>query len=141
MHSEILKPVVVLIAWTLVMLVWMVVARLPAMRRAGIDLSKARGGRPGALDGVVEDRAQWPAHNYMHLVEQPTIFYAVALVLAVTDTGDGLNAAIAWVYVGLRVAHSIVQATFNRILVRFVLFALSSLALMALTLHAAMVVF
>jgi hypothetical protein len=77
----------------------------------------------------------------MHLVEQPTIFYAVALVLAVTDTGDGLNAAIAWVYVGLRVAHSIVQATFNRILVRFVLFALSSLALMALTLHAAMVVF
>ena len=141
MHSEILKPVVVLIAWTLVMLVWMVVARLPAMRRAGIDLSKARGGRPGALDGVVEDRAQWPAHNSMHLVEQPTIFYAVALVLAVTDTGDGLNAAIAWVYVGLRVAHSIVQATFNRILVRFVLFALSSLALMALTLHAAMVVF
>lgn len=141
MQSEILKPVVALVAWTLVMLVWMVAVRLPAMKRAGVDLSKVSGGRPGALDGVVEERAQWPAHNYMHLVEQPTIFYAVALVLAMVGAGDGLNATIAWLYVALRIVHSIVQATFNRILVRFILFALSTLALVALTLHAAMAVF
>jgi hypothetical protein len=141
MTSEILKPVVVLIAWSLVMLVWMVVVRLPAMKAAGIDLSKARGGKPGALDGVVPEAAQWPAHNYIHLMEQPTLFYAVALVLAMVGQGDGLNATIAWAYVVLRIAHSIVQATVNRILVRFVLFALSSLALIALALHAAMAVF
>jgi len=141
MTSEILKPVVVLAAWTLVMLVWMVVVRMPAMKKAGIDLSQARGGRPGALDGMVDEKAQWPAHNYMHLVEQPTVFYAVALVLALVGAGDGVNATIAWIYVALRIVHSIVQATFNRIAVRFAMFALSSLALIALTLHAAIAVF
>ncbi len=79
MNRDILQPMVVLAAWTLVMLVWTMVVRFPAMKKAGIDLSKARGGRPGVLDGVIEDKAQWPAHNYIHLVEQPTLFYAVAL--------------------------------------------------------------
>lgn len=136
MHSQILAPVVVLIAWSLVMLVWMMAVRMPALKRAGIDMSKARGGRPGILDGMVEERAQWPAHNYIHLMEQPTLFYAIALTLALLGAGDGINAWIAWAYVALRVLHSIVQATFNKVAVRFSLFVLSTLALMALTLHA-----
>ncbi|UZK66499.1 MAPEG family protein [Sphingomonas sp. M1-B02] len=141
MHAEILKPVVLLIAWSLVMLAWMMAIRMPALKKAGIDLSKARGGRPGILDGMLAERDQWPAHNYIHLMEQPTIFYAVALTLALIGAGNGVNAWIAWVYVGLRIAHSLVQATFNKIAIRFTLFLLSSLALVALTLHAAMVVF
>lgn len=141
MSSEILKPVAVLIAWSLVMLVWMVMARLPAMKKAGIDMNKAVGGRPGALDGVVDEKAQWPAHNYIHLMEQPTLFYAVALLLAVAGMGNGLNATIAWGYVGLRIAHSLLQATVNIIRFRFLLFALSSLCLMALALHALIGVF
>ena len=140
MHSEILQPVVALVAWTLVMLVWMMVIRMPALKKAGIDMSKARGGRPGILDTMVEERAQWPAHNYNHLMEQPTIFYAIALTLALLGAGDGVNATIAWVYVGLRILHSIVQATINKVAVRFSLFVLSTLALMALTLHAAMAI-
>ena len=141
MSYEILKPVAVLIAWSLVMLVWMVGARLPAMKKAGIDMNKAVGGRPGALDGVVDEKAQWPAHNYIHLMEQPTLFYAVALLLAVAGMGNGLNATIAWGYVGLRIAHSLLQATVNIIRFRFLLFALSSLCLMALSLHALIAVF
>jgi hypothetical protein len=141
MQSEILKPVAVLIAWSLVMLVWMVAARLPAMKKAGIDINKAVGGRPGALDGVVEDKAQWPAHNYIHLMEQPTLFYAAAIVIALTGTGNGTNAAIAWGYVILRIAHSLLQATVNIIRYRFLLFALSTLCLMSLSLHALMAVF
>jgi hypothetical protein len=133
--------VVVLIAWSLVMLGWMVVVRLPAMKAAGVDLGKARGGRPGALDGVVPEKAQWPAHNYMHLMEQPTLFYAVAFVIHLAGTGPGLNATLAWTYVALRIAHSVVQATFNRILVRFALFALSTVVLIALALHSAIAVF
>ena len=141
MSSEILKPVAVLIAWSLVMLVWMVVARLPAMKKAGIDINKAVGGRPGGLDGVVDEKAQWPAHNYIHLMEQPTLFYAVALLLAVAGMGNGLNTTLAWAYVGLRIAHSLLQATVNIIRFRFLLFALSSLCLMALSLHALIGVF
>jgi len=84
---------------------------------------------------------QWKAHNYNHLHEAPTVFYAIALVLAIIGQGDGLNATIAWIYVGLRVVHSIIQATVNRVMLRFVVFALSSVALMALVLHAGMAVF
>ena len=135
-RPDILLPVAVLVAWSLVMMLWMVATRLPAMKAKGIDLKTAVGGRPGVLDGVIDDRAQWKAHNYIHLMEQPTLFYAIALTLAVIGQGDGLNATIAWVYVGLRIVHSLVQATVNIIRYRFILFALASLALLALTVHA-----
>jgi len=141
MNSPILQPVVVLIGWSLVMLVWMIAARMPALKKAGIDIGKVTGSKPGGLDGIVEDRAQWPAHNYIHLMEQPTLFYAVTLVLAYVGQGDGINADIAWAYVILRIAHSVFQATVNRVIIRFWIFALASLCLIALTVHAAMAVF
>ncbi|WP_448665051.1 MAPEG family protein [Sphingomonas sp. CJ20] len=140
MYSEILAPIVALVAWTQVMMFWMLVVRIPALPKAGIDIRTVVGGRPHFLDKLLPERAQWPAHNYMHLLEQPTIFYAIALTLALLGDGNGINAAIAWIYVGLRIVHSIVQATYNRVLVRFMLFALSSLALVALTLHAGIAV-
>jgi hypothetical protein len=133
---EILLPVAALVAWSLLMMVWMVAARLPAMRAKGIDLRTAVGGRPGVLDGVVDDRAQWKAHNYIHLMEQPTLFYAIALTLAVIGEGDGLNVQLAWLYVGLRAIHSLIQATINIIRYRFVVFTLSSLVLVMLTVRA-----
>ena len=138
-HSPILAPVVALIGWSLVMMLWMAATRLPAMSRKGIRIGTLVGGRGADLDGVLEDSIQWKSHNYAHLMEQPTIFYAVALSLALMDQGDGLNLTLAWVYVGLRIAHSLVQAIFNRVLVRFLLFLLSSLALVGLTVHAAAV--
>ncbi|RZM31312.1 MAG: MAPEG family protein [Sphingomonas sp.] len=141
MHSEILKPVVVLIAWTLVMLVWMVVTRLPAMKASGVDITTLVGTKAADADGRLPPQVQWKAHNYNHLMEQPTLFYAVCGVIALTGTGDGANAWIAWAYVLLRIAHSVWQATVNKVSVRFALFLGASLALVALTLHAAMAVF
>lgn len=141
MHSEILKPVVVLIAWSLVMLLWMLATRLPAMRAAGIDLGKLVGTKAADGDRALPAEVQWKAHNYIHLMEQPTLFYAVCGVIALTGTGDGANAWIAWAYVALRIAHSVWQATINKVSLRFALFLTSSLMLVALTLHAAMAVF
>ncbi len=141
MHSEILKPVVVLIAWTLVMLVWLVAVRLPAMKKAGIDITRLTGSKTGDADGILPASAQWKAHNYNHLMEQPTCFYAVCLVIAFTGTGDGMNAWIAWAYVALRIVHSVWQSTVNKVSIRFVIFGLATLCLVALTLHAAMAVF
>ena len=140
-HNSLLGPVVALIAWSLVMLLWMVVTRLPAMKKAGVDLNTRVGSTPGALDGIVDDKAQWKAHNYIHLMEQPTLFYAICGVLALVEQGAGLNLTLAWVYVGLRIAHSILQATVNIIRFRFALFALSTLCLAALTVQAAIAVF
>lgn len=141
MHSAILQPVVVLIAWTLVMLVWMLATRLPAMVAAGVDLASLRGSKPADADRGLPATAQWKAHNYNHLHEQPVLFYAVAIVIALTGTGDGINAWIAWAYVALRIAHSLWQALVNTVRVRLALFLLATLALVALTLHASLAVF
>ncbi len=139
--ATILQPLVALMAWTMVMWVWMYATRIPAMSKAGIDAKNMVGSTPRSLDEALPREVQWKAHNYNHLHEAPTIFYAVGLTLAIVGQGDGLNATLAWVYVGLRVAHSLVQATVNRVMVRFALFALSSLALIALIVHAAIGVF
>jgi hypothetical protein len=138
---DILGPVVALAAWTMVMWLWMYATRLPAMTAAKVDPDKLVKDPAASLDTLLPAEVQWKAHNYNHLHEAPTVFYAVALVLAIIGQGDGLNAQIAWVYVGLRVVHSIVQATVNKVAVRFGLFALSSFALIALVLHAALAVF
>jgi hypothetical protein len=72
----------------------------------------------------------------MHLMEQPTIFYAIALTLALMDMGHGINLWLAWGYVALRIVHSIVQSTVNVVQIRFPLFALATLCLLGLTVHA-----
>jgi hypothetical protein len=134
MHSPILAPVVALVAWSMVMWTWMYVTRIPAIRRARMRLDPAapRGEQMSTLPAEV----RWKADNYNHLMEQPTLFYAVALSLALLDRGAGANLALAWAYVALRVAHSLVQATWNKIEVRFGLFFLSSLALLVLVFNA-----
>jgi hypothetical protein len=138
---DILQPVVVLAAWTMVMWLWMYATRIPAMNKAKIDTAGLTGGTGKSLDDVLPPQVQWKAHNYNHLHEAPTVFYAVALVLAITGQGSGLNATLGWVYVGLRVLHSLIQATVNRVMVRFLVFALSSLVLIALIVHACFAVF
>ena len=142
-EAAILKPIVALMIWTMIMWVWMYATRIPAMSKApGIaDPTKLVGSTGASLRKELPERVNWKADNYNHLHEQPTLFYAVALLLALIGQGDGMNAFIAWIYVGLRVAHSLIQATANRVMARFVLFALSSITLIVLIFHATITVF
>ena len=139
MHSQILQPVVALVAWSLVMWAWLYATRIPAMRAAKVPMDPNM--TTADMNAQIPAQVRWKADNYNHLMEQPTIFYAIALTLALAGAGDGMNAWIAWGYVGLRVVHSLVQATVNAILLRWAIFMISSLALVALTLHAAMALF
>jgi hypothetical protein len=125
----------------MVMWLWMYATRIPAMNAAKLDPDALAQDPTRTLDDILPAQVQWKAHNYNHLHEAPTLFYAVCLVLAVAGQGNGMSAQVAWAYVGLRVIHSLVQATVNKVVVRFVLFALSSIVLMALIYHAARVVF
>jgi hypothetical protein len=142
MHYPILAPAAVLVVWSLVMLLWLVVARLGGLKAAGIDLRNAKpGGRGGELNGVLPDKANWKAHNYDHLMEQPTLFYAVIAILAISGAGTALNVQLAWAYTILRIAHSLWQATVNTIMpVRFGLFFVSSVCLIILAINALMAV-
>lgn len=135
MHSPILNAVVALVVWSLVMWGWMYATRIPAIMKMKLKLDSdaPRGEQMNLLPANV----RWKADNYNHLMEQPTIFYAIAITLALMNAGDGINATLAWAYVILRVLHSFVQAVVNKIEVRFALFFLSSLALIALAFNAA----
>jgi len=137
----ILQPVVALAAWTMVMWFWMYATRIPAIGAAKVDLDAMVRDPETSLDDVLPLGVQWKAHNYNHLHEAPTVFYAIAIVLAVIGQGDGLNAQLGWAYVALRVIHSLVQATVNKVTLRFALFALSSIVLIALVARAVMVMF
>lgn len=138
---DILQPAVALMIWTMIMWAWMYATRIPAMQKAQVDVNRLVSDPDASLDRSLPASVQWKAHNYNHLHEAPTLFYAVAIVLAIVGAGDGMNAFLAWIYVGLRVAHSLVQVTANKVMVRFVLFALSSVVLILLIAKAALIVF
>ena len=135
-ESPIFAPAIVLVLWSLVMLTWLALTRLPAMSAAGISLPTIVGQRGVNLEGVIPDRVNWKSHNYTHLMEQPTLFYATVVILGVIGAGDGLNLQLAWAYVIIRIAHSIVQATWNRVTVRLAVFALSTVPLLILAINA-----
>jgi hypothetical protein len=141
LQSPIFAPAIALVLWSLLMLAWLALTRLPAMSRAGIDLGSVVGARGVNLEGVIPDKVNWKSHNYTHLMEQPTLFYATVIILGVTGAGDGMNLTLAWAYVGLRIAHSIVQAVWNRVSVRFALFSAATAALVLLAINAARVTF
>ncbi len=138
MNSPILAPAAVLALWSMVMLLWMAGTRLPAMAKVkDIIASAPPGGRGQDLDNILPASVNWKAHNYAHLMEQPTVFYAVVMILALTGHGAGVNAQLAWAYTGIRIAHSIWQATVNTIFpVRFGLFLVSSICLIVLAVNA-----
>lgn len=139
MPNPILQPVVVLVLWSLVMWAWLYATRIPAMQKAKVPLDPNL--TSAELAAAIPANVRWKADNYNHLMEQPTIFYATALALAVAGQGEGLNAMLAWGYVGLRVIHSLVQATVNAIMVRWAIFMTSSIVLVVLATRAALVVF
>ena len=138
---SILQPVIALAAWTMVMWVWMYGTRLPAMAAAQVDPDKLANDPETTLDRSLPAQVQWKAHNYNHLHEAPTVFYAIALVLYLLGEGDERTAILGWAYVGLRVLHSLVQATVNKVVLRFAVFALSSAVLIALIALAARAAF
>lgn len=139
MNSPILAPAAALVLWSLVMLAWTAATRFPAI--AKVPKEKLRtlprvGVRGQDLEAVLPDSVNWKSHNYTHLMEQPTLFYAVVFILALAGAGEGLNLMLAWAYVGLRVVHSVWQATINKIPVRIGLFGVSSLVLIGLAINA-----
>ena len=135
MQAQMLAPAAVLVAWSLVMLFWMAGTRLPALAKSGAMKNAKPGGRGQDLDGVLPDSLQWKAHNYNHLMEQPTIFYATVVIFAMLGAQSG-DVLAAWIYVGLRIVHSLWQAMVNVVPVRLLIFLISTFALVYLAYRA-----
>ena len=139
MHRPILAPLMALVLWTFVMWAWLYATRIPAIRKNKIVMDPRRPG--GELLAQLPAEVRWKAGNYNNLMEQPTLFYAVALTLALLDADAGLNTGLAWLYVSLRVVHSLVQAIVNIIIIRFAIFMAASFVLLVMAIRAAMIIF
>ncbi|QUL38963.1 MAPEG family protein [Erythrobacter sp. JK5] len=139
MQAQMLAPAAVLVMWTLIVLLWIIPARFGAIAKVEDKsaLPSKQGVRGSDLEGVIPDKANWPAHNHTHLHEQPTLFYAVVIILAIIGPGP-IDILLAWSYTGIRIVHSLWQILVNKVPVRFVLFLLSSIVLIALAIRAVM---
>jgi hypothetical protein len=124
-----LTAALALIIWTLIVWIWMYATRIPAMQKAKV--APQEGLHPGSLDKLPSN-VRVVADNYNHLHEQPTLFYALAIYAHLLGHGDPLNVSLAWSYVGLRVLHSVMQIVVRRVMLRFVVFVLGTLCLMAM---------
>lgn len=129
-----IAPVVALVIWSLTMLIWLYATRIPAMAKAKVKPGEATKAQMEALPGGAAN----VANNYNHLMEQPTLFYAICFALQFLGQGDEpINIGLAWLYVVLRVVHSFVQGLGNFIPLRFLIFVVASVVLIMLTVHAA----
>lgn len=128
-------PVIALVCWSLVVMVWLGYDRVRNILR--LRLSPDAGKFARDLDALMPDRARQVSANYMHLMEQPTIFYAVCLSLQFIGQGNHpINIGLAWGYVAARILHTGVHGTVNNVSLRFALFLISSVFLIALAVHA-----
>ena len=138
-RSPILAPVVALVLWSFVMWAWLYATSIPAVTKGKIAYDPRRPAEE--FHAQLPASVRWKADNYNNLMEQPTLFYAVTLTLALLGAGDGLNAGLAWLYVGLRIAHSLVQAMINVVMIRFAIFMVASFVLLVMSVRAAFIVF
>jgi hypothetical protein len=138
MRSPILAPLIALVLWSFVMWAWLYATRIPAIVKNKIVLDPHRPSEE--FHARLPAPVRWKADNYNNLMEQPTLFYAVALTLALIGEGAGVNTALAWLYLGLRIAHSLVQAIVNIVMLRFAIFMAASLVLLIMAVRAAVAV-
>ena len=132
---QLIQPVVALVIWSMVMWLWMYITRLPSIASTKMEMDS--NAPAGVQMSQLPANVRWKADNYNHLMEQPTVFYAIVLSLALLGAATEVNIYAAWVYVGLRVVHSLVQALVNKIELRFVIFSLSNIPLVILIFNAA----
>lgn len=139
MQAQMLAPAAVLVVWTLIVLFWIVPVRFGAIAKVEDKsaFTDKAGGRGQDLEGKIPDKANWPAHNHSHLHEQPTLFYAVSAILAIVGAGS-IDVTLAWIYVGVRIVHSLWQILINKLPLRFALFLASTIVLIILAVRAVM---
>ena len=134
--APILGPAAVLVLWSLVVLLWMTSTRFPAFAKAGINVANTpRGARYADVEKDMPEKVNWVSHNHTHLMEQPTIFYAVIMILAIAGDTSDLNLYVAWGYTGLRIVHSLWQGLVNVVKIRVVLFTLSTICMCVLAIN------
>jgi hypothetical protein len=123
--GSLLLPMTALIGWTLLVLLLIPFRRLRAGFAGELSPEDFRFGESARVPGQVSI----PNRAWMNLLEAPVLFYALCLVSVVAQAVDGLAVTLAWIYVALRMVHSLIHLTYNHVVHRLVAFAASNLVL------------
>lgn len=123
--TAILWPVLALMTWTFLVVLHLLVSRFGAFYQGRVKASDFRYGESPNIppDVLRANRA------FVNLLEMPTLFYVVSVLYLVTNLVDSAVLGLAWLYVVLRVAHSLIYLTLNHLLLRFAAYASSSVVL------------
>jgi len=127
-------PVLCLILWTFLVLVQIPIRRFHAAFKGRVVASDFR---HGESDRVPSDVAV-PNRVFMNLVEVPSLFYVVCMILFLSGAVTGVSLALAWAYLGLRVVHSLIYLTYNNVVHRFAVFAISNCVVLAMVVYLAL---
>jgi len=128
-NTAMLGPIFAQIALTLIVFVILMARRLPAMAAAKPTPEQMQDkGNLGRLPAP----ARFAAENYNHQFEMPVLFYVLCLTALVSGLGGALCVTLAWIYVVLRMVHSVIHCTYNNVMHRFLVFAISAFVLMAI---------
>lgn len=135
--TTILQPVFALALWTSLVLLLIPITRFRAAFRREVVADDFKYGESARVPVY----ASLPNRNYMNLLELPVLFYVVCLVIYVTGITSPAMVVVAWAYVALRVAHSVIHISYNAVMHRLVAFATSNFVLIALWVMAALQLF
>lgn len=128
-----LYPVFALAGWTFFVLLLIPIYRVRAGLRGEIRTEDFKYGESASVPGYVSI----PNRNYMNLLELPMLFYVVCILFFITGSAPSLVINLAWTYVGLRVIHSLIHLSYNKVIHRLTAFALSNVVLIVLWIIAA----
>lgn len=121
-------PMLAMMALTLAVWLRMFVVRIGQMKRERIHPQKvATSAQAAAL--LTDSRA---ADNFRNLFELPVLFYVAVIVAAQTGQVAPVTLVLAWAFVLLRVVHSAIHCSYNKVMHRFYAYVASGLALWAL---------
>jgi hypothetical protein len=125
---------IALVLWTFAVLMLIPRARIRAAREKRV---RAADFAAGESQNVPED-VRIPNRNFMNLLEAPVLFYVACLTVYVIGKVDIWSLSLAWLYVALRVGHSLVHLTYNHVIHRMRVYAVSIFVLMALWIRIAL---
>jgi hypothetical protein len=128
MSTAIFHPMVVLVLWTFAVLAMVPRQRFKAAREKRVRVADFAYGE----SENVPPEVRIPNRNFMNLLETPVLFYVACLTVYVIGKVDVWSVGLAWTYVVLRIAHSLVHLTYNHVIHRMRVYAASIFVLLAL---------
>ncbi len=135
----ILKPVLVLI--TLTAIVWLVMLVTRTRQFSQPEFREINADTREKVAKALTGRAELSSNNFNNLFELPVLFYALVFVILHLALIDNLHVLMAWVFVIFRILHSLVHCTYNNVMHRFLLWLISTLALLVMLVRVLLEVF